>query len=195
MKKILFSFILFLFPILSFSQTEKNGDFSFIYQIGYSCSQGSAFNMSMAMKKTWGIFVNYGGFGPERSFETGIDYNYNTEVISNEKDKNNKWSIVVGPTFRVLKKIPLYISAGVGYGTDQEIWQRYEKYNFEYVSDEYNLVSYEKSKKTGINYQIGLEYDFIMKSWMIGVESYYNKYMGVGLGVVFGINLGEMKNY
>lgn len=110
MKKILFSFILFLFPILSFSQTEKNGDFSFIYQIGYSCSQGSAFNMSMAMKKTWGIFVNYGGFGPERSFETGIDYNYNTEVISNEKDKNNKWSIVVGPTFRVLKKnTPVYI--------------------------------------------------------------------------------------
>ena len=94
-----------------------------------------------------------------------------------------------------MKKIPLYISAGVGYGADQEIWQRYEKYNFEYVSDEYNLVSYEKSKKTGINYQIGLEYDFIMKSWMIGVESYYNKYMGVGLGVVFGINLGEMKNY
>lgn len=43
-------------------------------------------------------------------------------------------------------------------------------------------------KKTGINYQIGLEYDFIMKSWMIGLESYYNKYMGIGFGVTFGMN-------
>ena len=49
--------------------------------------------MSMAMKKTWGIFVNYGGFGPQRNFETDIDYNYNTEVISDEKDKNNKQEI------------------------------------------------------------------------------------------------------
>lgn len=147
MNRIAFSFIFFLFPVLSFSQTKKNGDYPFIYQVGYSYSQGSAFNMSMAMKKTWGIFVNYGGFGPQRNFETDIDYNYNTEVISDEKDKNNKWSIVVGPTFRIVKNIPLYISAGIGYGSDQEIWQRYERYNFEYLSDEYNLISYEKSKK------------------------------------------------
>ena len=106
MNRIAFSFILFLFPVLSFSQTKKNGDYPFIYQVGYSYSQGSAFNMSMAMKKTWGIFVNYGGFGPQRNFETDIDYNYNTEVISDEKDKNNKWSIVVGPTFRIIKNIP-----------------------------------------------------------------------------------------
>lgn len=195
MNRIAFSFILFLFPVLSFSQTKKNGDYPFIYQVGYSYSQGSAFNMSMAMKKTWGIFVNYGGFRPQRNFETDIDYNYNTEVISDEKDKNNKWSIVVGPTFRIIKNIPLYISAGIGYGSDQEIWQRYERYNFEYLSDEYNLISYEKSKKTGVNYQIGLEYDFIMKSWMIGLESYYNKYMGVGFGISLGMNLSGMMNY
>lgn len=195
MNRIAFSFILFLFPVLSFSQTKKNGDYPFIYQVGYSYSQGSAFNMSMAMKKTWGIFVNYGGFGSQRNFETDIDYNYNTEVISDEKDKNNKWSIVVGPTFRIIKNIPLYISAGIGYGSDQEIWQRYERYNFEYLSDEYNLISYEKSKKTGVNYQIGLEYDFIMKSWMIGLESYYNKYMGVGFGISLGMNLSGMMNY
>lgn len=195
MNRIAFSFILFLFPVFSFSQTKKNGDYPFIYQVGYSYSQGSAFNMSMAMKKTWGIFVNYGGFGPQRNFETDIDYNYNTEVISDEKDKNNKWSIVVGPTFRIVKNIPLYISAGIGYGSDQEIWQRYERYNFEYLSDEYNLISYEKSKKSGINYQMGLEYDFIMKSWMIGLESYYNKYMGVGFGISLGMNLSGMMNY
>ena len=195
MNRIAFSFILFLFPVFSFSQTKKNRDYPFIYQVGYSYSQGSAFNMSMAMKKTWGIFVNYGGFGPQRNFETDIDYNYNTEVISDEKDKNNKWSIVVGPTFRIVKNIPLYISAGIGYGSDQEIWQRYERYNFEYLSDEYNLISYEKSKKSGINYQIGLEYDFIMKSWMIGLESYYNKYMGVGFGISLGMNLSGMMNY
>lgn len=195
MNRIAFSFILFLFPVFSFSQTKKNGDYPFIYQVGYSYSQGSAFNMSMAMKKTWGIFVNYGGFGPQRNFETDIDYNYNTEVTSDEKDKNNKWSIVVGPTFRIVKNIPLYISAGIGYGSDQEIWQRYERYNFEYLSDEYNLISYEKSKKSGINYQIGLEYDFIMKSWMIGLESYYNKYMGVGFGISLGMNLSGMMNY
>lgn len=195
MNRIAFSFILFLFPVFSFSQTKKNGDYPFIYQVGYSYSQDSAFNMSMAMKKTWGIFVNYGGFGPQRNFETDIDYNYNTEVISDEKDKNNKWSIVVGPTFRIVKNIPLYISAGIGYGSDQEIWQRYERYNFEYLSDEYNLISYEKSKKSGINYQIGLEYDFIMKSWMIGLESYYNKYMGVGFGISLGMNLSGMMNY
>lgn len=195
MNRIAFSFILFLFPVFSFSQTKKNGDYPFIYQVGYSYSQGSAFNMSMDMKKTWGIFVNYGGFGPQRNFETDIDYNYNTEVISDEKDKNNKWSIVVGPTFRIVKNIPLYISAGIGYGSDQEIWQRYERYNFEYLSDEYNLISYEKSKKSGINYQIGLEYDFIMKSWMIGLESYYNKYMGVGFGISLGMNLSGMMNY
>ena len=51
MNRIAFSFILFLFPVLSFSQTKKNGDYPFIYQVGYSYSQGSAFNMSMAMKK------------------------------------------------------------------------------------------------------------------------------------------------
>ena len=51
MKKITFVLLLFLFPILSFSQNKKNGDPPFIYQIGYSYSQGSAFNMSMAMKK------------------------------------------------------------------------------------------------------------------------------------------------
>jgi hypothetical protein len=86
----------------------------------------------------------------------------------------NIYSIVVGPTFRVIKKYPFYISTGIGYGEKTEL-------------EKDKLPSFDN----GFSYQIGVDYDFYSDWYLVGIEVYYNKYAGIGAGISFGLVLNN----
>ncbi|MDR2407953.1 MAG: hypothetical protein LBE13_07570 [Bacteroidales bacterium] len=124
-------------------------------QIGYSLSKSSLFNISGSIKKNWGIFYCVNGFH---------------ENLSDELPYEHVYSFVVGPTFRIIKKYPFYISAGIGYGERSNISKEMET-----------------SKIKGFNYQMGIEYDFYKDWYLVGITAYYDEYAKVGVGVSFGL--------
>jgi hypothetical protein len=128
-------------------------------QIGYSFSVLSPFNISGSIKRNFGIFYSINGFHGN----VHEDYPY-----------KNIYSIVIGPTFRVIKKYPFYISTGIGYGEKTEL-------------EKDKLPSFDK----GFNYQIGVDYDFYSDWYLVGIEVYYNKYARLGVGISFGLVLNN----
>jgi hypothetical protein len=191
MKRNLLVLCFFIFFYATNANANGEMDIPLSYQMGYSYSQNSWFNMSMNMKHSWGMFFAVGGFGLEHNvgYKSGINYNYKTVITSDKKSHNNYLSLIIGPTFRVRKDVPLYISIGVGYGANQEMWSESGYNDFQYLPTEFFYKTYEKNKKSGINYQLGAEYNIYFLQYLIGAEIYYNGYMGFGGGISFGFTL------
>jgi hypothetical protein len=142
MKKIIIIALICMLPLYACSQ-ENIGKFIDAFQMGYSYSKKDPFNYNINVKwgKRWGVFNSFDGKG-----------------------------VIAGVSFRHTKKIPLYISTGVGFN---------EKENPKLI--DYNL-------NYGYNYQIGIQYDiYLPHNFVIGLETYYNHFMGVGLGVSLGL--------
>ena len=135
----------------------------------------------------WGFFTHWGGFG-NLEISDGIDYSgiSKTEIRYDDFDFNNCWGVTFGVLYSPVK-VPFYISFGLGYGVKEEYWSRGITYHFTYIKDEYRTETYVKEKKSGISYHVGLQYDFFTKgSWVIGLETFYNRFLGVGLGISLG---------
>ena len=187
MKKFFIAATFALASVCAYSQ-NKNTPVS--YQIGYAYSTHAPFNWTQHIKwgDQWGMFTNFGMKGTLFEYESGIDYGYNTEVIYDRFESENRFAVVGGVAYRIIKKIPFYVSAGIGYGSASENWEKYTKYNFNYLPDEYQMKSYIKPIKSGFAYQLGVQYDFHFgQYWLMGIEIFHNNYLGVGFGISLGV--------
>jgi len=191
MKKLVI--ITTLLAILPICASAQNND-PIVVQVGYSYASKQPFNMNMNVKwgDRWGMFFGMNGYGTLGTMKTGINYGSitSTEVIYDRFDYENIYGGVGGVLYRPIKKTPFYLSVVLGYGVKEINWKKYVKYDFTYIKDEYNLISYVKDKKSGVNFQFGAQYDLYINSlFAISIESYYNSYVGLGIGVSFGVYL------
>lgn len=157
-----------------------------IVKMGYSVSQGSWFNLSLSytnIESRWGGHLYIGGYGVLGNNETGIDYNYNTKIIYDKQMLTRGSAVTLGPSYRIFDNFPTYLNLGIGLGIRTEEWERYEVYDFKYLSDEYNLIYYEENKMgIAIHAGIGIE----LNRWL-GVETFYDTHTGFGGGITIGL--------
>jgi len=178
---------------------QKSGSSGYYIQFGYAYSSGSPFNLMLNTKwgydgnYRWGFFTHWGGFG-NLEISDGIDYSgiSKTEIRYDNFDFNNCWGVTFGVLYSPVKA-PFYISFGLGYGVKEEYWSRGITYHFTYIKDEYRTETYIKDKKSGINYHFELQYDFFTgKSFVMGMETFYNRFLGVGVGLSLGLSGGAL---